>query len=70
MPFVPIAAFLTGALLTLLLPVALLIALTVWYWGFSKRVPATDDKRQSGTDPAAMHPGPSVSQVLPHDPGA
>ncbi len=43
MPLVPIAAFLAGALLTLLLPVALLIALVVWYWLFSVRVPETAD---------------------------
>ena len=32
MPVLPIADFLAGALLTLLLPVALLIALVAWYW--------------------------------------
>lgn len=42
MPLVPIAVFLAGALLSLLLPVALLIALVVWYWIFSMRVPEND----------------------------
>lgn len=37
---IPIAAYLAGALLTLLLPVLLLIALAVWYWKVSVRVPA------------------------------
>ena len=36
---VPIAAFLAGALLSLLLPVLLLIALAVWYLMFLRRVP-------------------------------
>lgn len=40
---VPIAAFLAGALLSLLLPVALLIALSVWYMAFLRRVPETPD---------------------------
>ncbi len=53
MPFVPYAAFLAGALLTLLLPVALLIALTVWYWIFSVRVPETPRESGAGTAPAA-----------------
>ena len=43
MTSLPIAAFLAGALLTLLLPVGLLIALVVWYWAFSVRVPETAD---------------------------
>jgi hypothetical protein len=66
----PIAdAFLAGALLTLLLPVALLIALTVWYWLFSVRVPETADGRERGADPAAANPGPSVAAPLPPEPG-
>lgn len=70
MPLVPIAAFLAGALLTLLLPVALLIALSVWYWGFSKRVPETTEVRATGGDPAAVTPGPEIPQALPPEPAA
>jgi hypothetical protein len=66
---VPIAAFLAGALLSLLLPVALLIALSVWYWFFSARVPATSRERLSRTEPPAANPGPSIPQSLPPDPG-
>lgn len=70
MPLLPIAAFLTGALLSLLLPVALLCALSLWYWYFSLRVPAAERRRGSSADPAATNPGPTVTQSLPHDPGA
>ena len=67
MPLFPFADFLAGALLTLLLPVALLIALVVWYWWFSARVPETADGRK-GSTAAATNPGPSVSENLPPDP--
>lgn len=40
------ATFLAGSLLTLLLPVGLLIALTVWYFMFVRRVPETQDSRE------------------------
>jgi hypothetical protein len=68
-PSLPIAAFLAGALLTLLMPVTLLIALSTWYWVFSKRVPVTDEHPDSGPDPSAQTPGPTVTQALPPDPG-
>jgi len=70
LPVLPFAAFLAGALLTLLMPVALLIALVVWYWLFSARVPETTDRRGSGEQPAAAPPGPSVQERLPPEPGA
>jgi hypothetical protein len=41
---VPIAAFLTGSLLSLLLPVLLLIALVVWYVKLLHRVPDTEEQ--------------------------
>lgn len=78
MPLVPIAAFLAGALLTLLLPVSLLIALVAWYWAFSMRVPETGDvpaddspaagvgavpTSAAGAEAAVPDPGPS------HPPG-
>ncbi len=55
MPLLPIAAFLAGALLTLLLPVALLIALTVWYMMFVRRVPETGERQEPlpGSAPGA-----------------
>jgi hypothetical protein len=36
---IPIAAFLAGALLSLLLPISLLVAIVVWYTKFVRRVP-------------------------------
>ncbi len=73
---VPIAAFLAGALLTLLLPVLLLIALVVWYWKFSARVPETaeadipaappagEPASAMGTSgPAMGEPGPSAARA-------
>jgi hypothetical protein len=44
MTFVPFADFLAGALLSLLLPVTLLIALVVWYVMFIRRVPETGEE--------------------------
>ena len=67
MSTLPIADFLAGSLLTLLLPVALLIALVAWYWWFSARVPETADGRK-GSTAAATNPGPSVSENLPPEP--
>ena len=69
MPTLPIADFLAGALLTLLMPVALLIALVVWYWMFSARVPDTADGADTSKTPAAA-PGPTVAENLPPEPGA
>jgi hypothetical protein len=67
---IPYADFLAGSLLTLLLPVALLIALVVWYYMFSVRVPETADGRGTGAEPAAANPGPSIPEKLPPEPGA
>ena len=55
MTLVPIAAFLTGSLLSLLLPVLLLIALAVWYVKLLHRVPDTDE-HELGRPPATPHP--------------
>ena len=69
MSTLPIADFLAGSLLTLLLPVALLIALVAWYWWFSARVPETADGRKRSTSAAATNPGPAVPENLPPEPG-
>ncbi len=69
MPLIPIATFLAGSLLTLLLPVLLLIALVAWYWWFSVRVPETADASQRRPEPAEAHPGPTVHETLPPEPG-
>jgi hypothetical protein len=68
LPLVPIAAFLVGALLTILLPLALLIALVVWYWMSYVRVPDASGGSEPGTPPAAAAPAPSVPPAsLPPD---
>ncbi len=69
---IPVAAFLAGALLTLLLPVALLIALVVWYWKFSQRVPETADQAGPDTTVAAATASPlqnPASESGPPAPG-
>jgi hypothetical protein len=64
LPLVPIAAFLTGALLSLLLPLALLIALVVWYWKFSLQVPETT-VADIPSAPAAREAGPAMGNPAP-----
>ena len=71
MPSVPFAAFLVGALLTILLPLALLIALAVWYWKVSVRVPETTvDIRTRDANPPRRTSGPRIPETLPPEPGA
>jgi hypothetical protein len=54
-PLIPIAGFLAGSLLTLLLPIGLLISLTVWYVKFVRRVPGPE--ATSGTEGPDTAPG-------------
>lgn len=68
MPFIPFAAFLAGALLTILLPLGLLIVLSAWYWLFSARVPETTTR--SATQAPQANPGPAIPEPLPPDPAA
>ncbi|MGH2907752.1 MAG: hypothetical protein ACRDK8_00465 [Solirubrobacteraceae bacterium] len=65
--------FLTGSLLTIVLPIALLISLATWYVFAVKRVPA-DTPTSSPSPPSpevvdAAGPG-TVSDVTPADPPA
>ena len=77
MPLVPIAVFLAGALLSLLLPTLLLIALVVWYWKFSTRVPATSvtdipPAPAEGGEPASAMGNPGTKpqgSIIPPDEG-
>jgi hypothetical protein len=62
------AAFLAGALLTILLPIGLLIALGAWYWLFSVRVPDTAMTRETSAEAPAANPGPSIPEALPPEP--
>jgi hypothetical protein len=60
-----IASFLTGSLLSLLIPICLLLALTAWYLMFLRRVPETS----SGSDAVApTQPGQTTDVPVP-DPG-
>ena len=65
MPAIPVATFLAGSLLSLLLPVCLLIALTVWYVMFVRRVPETSD----GGEPSASAPANRGSTASPEASG-
>jgi hypothetical protein len=60
MPALPIAAFLAGALLSLLLPTVLLIALVVWHFGVIARVPEPPDQTEKpaagGVDQTSSSP--------------
>ena len=70
MPAIPVATFLAGSLLSLLLPVCLLIALTVWYVWFVRRVPETTDGRDPGSPPRPADPAPGASPEAGGPPGA
>jgi len=54
---IPIATFLAGALLSLLLPVALLLALASWYYLFIRRVPDTPEGNRPATPTGASTSG-------------
>ena len=63
MPLLTLASdFLAGSLLTLVLPLALLIAIVIWYMAAVKRVPRRPSKREDaatlGVDSDAS-PGPA-----------
>jgi hypothetical protein len=72
------SSFLAGSLLSLLLPVALLIALVVWYWRLTERVPATTEAdlsrapAEGGPAPATGNPAPATAHPGPAtgNPGA
>ena len=55
MTVLPIAAFLAGALLSLLLPALLLIALVTWYWISIARVPGPSDGTDSNPADVPRH---------------
>jgi hypothetical protein len=59
---IPIAAFLAGSLLSLLLPICLLIAIAVWFTKFVRRMP--DPEAPSGTEAPAT-PGSEVDKPHP-----
>ncbi len=57
MTFIPIASFLAGALLSLLLPACLLIALAIWHLLVIRRVPGAAE----GSGPARPENDPAPS---------
>jgi hypothetical protein len=60
MSLIPIATFLAGSLLSLLLPIALLIALAVWYVRSANRVPdGASEQPQASAPPTAEQPPPA-----------
>jgi hypothetical protein len=62
----PLASFLAGAVLTAVLPLGLLLALTIWYWLGSKRVPGADTAMRG---PAVEDPGEATG-TGPSEPGS
>jgi hypothetical protein len=58
MTLMPIASFLAGSLLSILLPTLLLIALVVWYLKVVRRVPETGD----ATELPSAAPGAGSAQ--------
>ncbi|MGH2849728.1 MAG: hypothetical protein ACRDLP_03835 [Solirubrobacteraceae bacterium] len=62
MSLIPVAAFLAGSLLSILLPIGLLISLWVWFFMFLRRVPDTPD-------PAEHRPAPRQVAASPSTPG-
>jgi hypothetical protein len=59
---IPIAAFLAGSLLSILLPTCLLTALVVWYLRFVRRMP--DPEAPSATEAPAT-PAKEVDRPQP-----
>jgi hypothetical protein len=59
----PLASFLAGSLLTLLIPVCLLIALVVWYFRTATRVPYDPAEHASAAvpDPEGNGDAPATS---------
>lgn len=60
MAAIPLASFLAGSLLTLLLPGCIFLAIAGWYLWFFKRVPETSDVREPVE---AATPDGAASQV-------
>jgi hypothetical protein len=58
---IPIAAFLVGALLSLLLPISMLIALVVWYVAVLRR---------AHDEPKDVPPASDASKPAPDSPGS
>ena len=69
MTLIPIASFLAGSLLSLLLPVGLLIALAIWHLLAIRRVPGGAEGSRHAL--AENDPAPTVPPELelPSDPG-
>ena len=60
--------FMAGAVLSLVLPVGLLIAIAVWYMIAVRRVPGDTPESSSALPPAEIAAGDSVDHITPADP--
>ena len=58
---IPMASFLAGSLLTLLMPVALLSALSIWYFAFMRREDPSDTAELGRSGAEASGVGASAS---------
>jgi hypothetical protein len=68
---IPIASFLAGSLLTLLIPAIMLTLLVVWYTLFIRRVPETTKGEKPGLPDPAILPdaaAPESSSTAPAGP--
>jgi hypothetical protein len=67
----PLASFLAGSVLTALLPLGLLLAVSLWYWLDSKRIPGADSAMRG---PAIEEPeaatGTEAAGAAPEEPDA
>ena len=68
MTLIPMAAFLAGALLSILLPIGLLISLVVWYVRFVLRRVPGPDATGAAEDPATASRAEGTPGPLPGDP--
>ena len=64
MPLIPFATFLAGAILSLVLPLALLVAVTMWYHLAVRRVPGPPRETPRGRAPER----PAVANPTPANP--
>jgi hypothetical protein len=60
MTTIPLASFLAGSLLTLVVPLGIFLAVTLWYVRFIKRVPETPHMREPVE---AATPDDAITQV-------
>jgi hypothetical protein len=72
MPPIPFADnFLAGSIISLLLPVGLLIAVTIWYWVAVRRIPEESEAPKPGKGAGEPAAGATpAAETPPRNPGA